>query len=56
MFEQMHELYATNWGRGRVTLSFSEAIRVGLEQERAKACELDNLRPYKIAPGLARGR
>ncbi len=36
MFEQMHELYATNWGKGMVTLSFSEAIMVSLEQERAK--------------------
>jgi transposase len=35
-----------------VTLSFSEAIIAGLEQERAKACELNNLRLYKIAQGL----
>ena len=35
-----------------VTLSFSEAIMAGLEQERAKACELNNLRLYKIAQGL----
>jgi transposase len=35
-----------------VTLSFSEAIIRGLEQERAKACELNNLRLYKIAQGL----
>ena len=35
-----------------VTLSFSDAIIAGLEQERAKACELNNLRLYKIAQGL----
>jgi transposase len=35
-----------------VTLSFSEAIMAGLEQERAKACELNNLRLYRIAQGL----
>lgn len=35
-----------------VTLSFAEAIMVGLEQERARACELNNLRLYKIAQGL----
>jgi len=35
-----------------VTLSFSEAIIVGLRQERAKACELNNLRLFKIAQGL----
>jgi transposase len=35
-----------------VTLSFSEAIRAGLEQGRAKAGELNNLRLYKIAQGL----
>src|SRR5438067_10898189 len=35
-----------------VTLSFSEAIMAGLEQERATACELNNLRLYKIAQGL----
>jgi transposase len=35
-----------------VTLSFSKAIMAGLEQERAKACELNNLRLYKIAQGL----
>jgi transposase len=35
-----------------VTLSFSEAIMGGLEQERAKACELNNLQLYKIAQGL----
>jgi hypothetical protein len=28
----------------------------GLEQERAKACELNNLQLYKIAQGLARDR
>jgi transposase len=35
-----------------VTLSFSKAIMASLEQERAKACELNNLRLYKIAQGL----
>ncbi|MDQ3960650.1 MAG: IS630 family transposase [Pseudomonadota bacterium] len=35
-----------------VTLSFSEAIMASLERERAKACELNNLRLYKIAQGL----
>jgi transposase len=35
-----------------VTLSFSEAIITGLEQGRAKACELNKLRLYKIAQGL----
>ncbi len=35
-----------------VTLSFSEAIMAGLEQERAKACELNNLRLYRIAQEL----
>jgi transposase len=35
-----------------VTLAFSEAIMASLEQERAKACELNNLRLYKIAQGL----
>ena len=35
-----------------VTLSFSEAIMAGLEQERATVCELNNLRLYKIAQGL----
>jgi hypothetical protein len=35
-----------------VTLSFSEAIMASLEQERAKACELNNLRLYKMVQGL----
>src|SRR5205823_13123916 len=35
-----------------VTLSFSEAIMAGLEQERATVCELGSLRLYKIAQGL----
>ena len=35
-----------------VTLSFSKAIMASLEQERAKACELNKLRLYKIAQGL----
>ena len=35
-----------------VRLSFSEAIIAGLEQERAKACELNTLRLYQIAQGL----
>jgi hypothetical protein len=35
-----------------VTLSFSGAIMAGLEQERAKACELNNLQLYKVAQGL----
>ena len=35
-----------------VTLSFFKAIIAGLEQKRAKACELNNLRLYKIAQGL----
>jgi hypothetical protein len=34
-----------------VTLSFSKAIIAGLEQERTKACELNNLRLYKISRG-----
>jgi hypothetical protein len=38
-----------------VTLSFSEAIRGGLEQERAKACELNNLRLYKTVTHLPTG-
>jgi transposase len=35
-----------------VILSFSKAIMASLEQERAKACELNNLGLYKIAQGL----
>lgn len=35
-----------------VTLSFSKAIIAGLEQARTKACELNNLRLYKIVQGL----
>lgn len=35
-----------------VTLSFSKAILAGLEQVCAKACELNDLRLYKIARGL----
>jgi hypothetical protein len=52
LFDQIYKLYATDWGNLRVTLAFSEAIITGLEQERAKACELNNLRLYKIAQGL----
>jgi transposase len=35
-----------------VILSFFKAIMASLEQERAKACELNNLGLYKIAQGL----
>ena len=56
MFMQIYKLYATDWGKLMVTLSFSEAIMGSLEQERAKACELNNLQLYKIAQGLARDR
>jgi hypothetical protein len=52
LFDQTYKLYATDWGRLMVALSFSEAIMTGLEQERAKACELNNLWLYKIAQGL----
>jgi len=52
LFDQIYKLYATDWGSLMVTLSFSEAIMAGLEQERATVCELNNLRLYKIAQGL----
>ena len=39
-------------GEFMVTLSFSKAIIAGLEQARTKACELNNLRLYKIVQGL----
>jgi hypothetical protein len=52
LFDQLYKLYATDWRSLMVTLSFSEAIMAGLEQERAKGCELNNLRLYKVAQSL----
>jgi hypothetical protein len=53
MFEQdPRTLHSQLEGKSLLTLSFSDALIAALEQERAKACELNNLRLYNIAQGL----
>jgi hypothetical protein len=46
------ERHHINWGKLRVTLSFSKGIVEELEKELIRAHKLNNLRLYKLAQGL----